>query len=105
LKVGVAHLRKWIAYFVDDLLFIKYSKRDGSDCALDLGAAGQCYCNNRFLEMETLGPYRVVKPGESLSHREVWRVVEKPFQNLIPETIREFVQNDQMADVCKEMLQ
>lgn len=104
LKIGVPHLRKWIAYFVDGLLFIKYSKRNGSDCALDLGAAGQCYCNNRFLELETLGPYQNVGPGESVNHREVWRVVEKPFNTLLPETIREFVKNDPIADVCKEML-
>lgn len=104
LKVGIAHMQKWIAYFMNGLLFIKYSNKIGPDCALDMGAAGQCYCNDKFIELETLGVYRKIEPSESISHREVWRIVENPFSSPTTEALQDFIEKDEMADICREML-
>lgn len=104
IKIGVPHIQKWIAYFIKNILFIKYSDNFGSDCSLDLGAAGQCYCNEKFIELETLGNLRKIKPGESVRHREVWRLIIPPFSNITCEAISDFVNNDEMADVCRRML-
>ena len=40
----------------------------------DMGSSSQCYCHPRFLELETLGPKTIITMGETITHREVWRV-------------------------------
>ena len=103
-KVGASNLLNWGAYYNAPYLFIKYSSKADDTCALDLGAEAQCYCNNKFLELETLGLYQVVKPGESATHREIWRVVEKPFPSLTPEALADFIKNDEENDLFHGML-
>ncbi|MDK2980602.1 MAG: hypothetical protein PWQ55_949 [Chloroflexota bacterium] len=104
LKVGASNLPQWGAYYNDPYLFIKYSSKADPGCALDLGAEVQCYCDQRFLELETLGLYQTVKPGGTAAHREVWRVVERPFAHLTPAALREFIQQDEMAQIFQGML-
>ncbi|MCE9583469.1 MAG: DUF4380 domain-containing protein [Planctomycetes bacterium] len=57
-------------YFRDGTVFSKsihpLTAERGSSC--------ECYCNDRFLELETLAPSSTLQPGESASHREVWTV-------------------------------
>jgi hypothetical protein len=83
---------------------IKYAQRAENGCSLDFGAGAQCYCNQRFLEMETLGPYGVLRPGESVGHREVWRMVEAPFPSLDEGNLSAFMNSDQMAAICQGMI-
>ena len=104
LKIGVSNTEEWMAYFCDNLLFIKYTKNYASEQLIDYGATSECYCNSKFIELETLGPLEQVKPGRTIQHREVWRIVENPFATLTPETMMDFVKNDEMAGVCREML-
>ena len=103
-KVGTSNLPNWAAYYNEPYLFIKYSRKADCTCALDLGAEAQCYCDHRCLELETLGLYQVVKPGEIATHREIWRVVEKPFTMLTPEALQDFIKNDELANVFQGML-
>ncbi|MBT8250702.1 MAG: hypothetical protein KJN81_10610 [Acidimicrobiia bacterium] len=70
-KVGVGMTGGWLAYRFEDELFVKRSQK-GSGTYLDQGAAGQCYCNELFLELETLGPVVGLEPGLSTSHSETW---------------------------------
>ena len=44
----------------------------------DLNASSQCYCNHQFMELESLGEKTTILPGDSVDHREVWKV----FQNV-----------------------
>ena len=104
LKIGVSNKKAWMAYFCNDLLFIKYSKNYGSEQLIDYGATNECYCNQKFLELETLGPYNQIEPGESILHREVWRIVDTPFASLTQETMLAFIDNDEMGNICREML-
>jgi hypothetical protein len=103
-KVGTSNLLNWGAYYHAPYLFIKYSSKADDTCALDLGAEAQCYCNDKFLELESLGLYQVIKPGESTAHREVWRVVEEPFSSLTPETLTDFIKDDEENDIFQGML-
>lgn len=103
-KVGASNLLNWAAYYNAPYLFIKYSAKADSSGALDLGAEAQCYCDHRCLELETLGLYQLVKPGETAAHREIWRVVEKPFSALTPEALADFIKNDEEANVFQGML-
>jgi hypothetical protein len=104
LKVGASNLQQWIAYFIGQYLFVKYSKKDAADCALDLGAEAQSYCNGQFLELETLGSYRELRPGETIEHREIWRMEKGSFASMDEEALGDFLKNDEMAAICREML-
>ncbi len=70
-KVGVGMAGGWLAYRLEDELFVKRSKKLGGTY-LDQGAAGQCYGSELFLELETLGPVVGLEPGLSTSHSETW---------------------------------
>ncbi len=41
-----------------------------------MGCSSECYCNDQFLELETLGPKTKLNPGESVSHVEIWELLE-----------------------------
>ncbi len=104
LKIGVNNLQQWIAYFINQSLFIKYSKKEDSGCSLDLGAEAQCYCNDQFLELETLGLYKDLKAGESVEHREIWRMEKDSIASMNEESLGNFLKNDELAAICREML-
>ncbi len=72
-KVGISNRRGWVAYASGDELFVKWAAlhRDG-DVYVDFGASVQCYRDERFLEVETLGPLMTLQPGKRSAHREVW---------------------------------
>jgi hypothetical protein len=74
-KIGVENRRGWLAHWRSGELFVKWSRthRDDADY-LDRGASAQVYRNDRFIELETLSPLRVLAPGERIEHREVWRL-------------------------------
>jgi len=76
LKIGWANPDGWLGYWIDDILFVKQAAfQDGADY-VDYGSSTECYCDPRFLELETLGPRTTLEPGESVSHRETWRLFE-----------------------------
>ncbi len=73
-KVGTPLHREWMAYRLDGHLFVKRARHPAGAAKVDLGASGQCYCNESFLELETIGPLSTIAPGAALTHREVWEV-------------------------------
>ena len=75
LKLGFPNPRGWLAYWLDETLFIKRAVYDYDREYLDFGSSSECYCNDQFLELETLGPISTIKPGESVIHIETWQVI------------------------------
>jgi hypothetical protein len=77
LKLGIANPPSTLAYFREGTLFIKsgISQPDATYC--DNGCSGECYCNDRFLELETLGPLVTIPPGGLVTHMEAWTVVDQ----------------------------
>ncbi len=73
-KVAFPNPRGWLAYYRQGTLFVKYAEYRPAEEYYDLGGSSQCYCQPRFLELETQGPKTVVPVGESVTHREAWRV-------------------------------
>ncbi|MFZ0491705.1 MAG: hypothetical protein WAM81_00745 [Acidimicrobiia bacterium] len=71
-KIGTVLERGWLAYVVDGWVFAKYATV--GPLSIDLGASGQVYVNKDFVELETLGAFVSLEPGESTSHSETWRV-------------------------------
>ena len=74
LKIGFPNPAGWIAYFNDQTLFVKEVAYQAEADYFDFGSSSECYCCPYFIEMETIGPRTSLAPGETVSHRETWRV-------------------------------
>ncbi|MBN1265918.1 MAG: hypothetical protein JXA25_10525 [Anaerolineales bacterium] len=74
LKIGFPNPRGWMAYWQRNTLFIKRAVYNNQAAYFDSGSSSECYCNPDFLELETLGPISTIQPGDSISHKETWRV-------------------------------
>jgi hypothetical protein len=73
-KVGFPNPRGWLAGWLDDTLFVKRAAFDAQADYYDFGSSSECYCNDRFLELETLAPIGKLAPGESVTHTENWEL-------------------------------
>jgi hypothetical protein len=74
LKIGFPNPAGWLAYAVDNTLFVKQAAFQPDAAYFDRGSSSECYCNHRFIEIETLGPRTTLAPGDSTTHRETWTV-------------------------------
>lgn len=80
-KVGFPNPRSWLAYWQAGTLFLKRAAFDPQAHYYDFNSSSECYCNNQFLELETLGPVTTLTPGASVIHTETWELyanVESP---------------------------
>ncbi|MCP4968020.1 MAG: hypothetical protein GY926_22650 [bacterium] len=77
-KVGTSLDRGWLAYVRNGLVFVKRSQLIAGGRYLDLGASAQCYCNQHFIELETLGELVTLEQDESVSHNEIWELHQVP---------------------------
>jgi hypothetical protein len=81
LKVGWANPAGWLAYHLDNTLFVKQAAYQPQADYLDWGSSSECYCRAEFIELETLGPRATLAPGESTTHRETWQLFANvPFE-------------------------
>jgi hypothetical protein len=89
-KIGYPNPRGWLGYW--RALFVKFANYQQNEKYPDQGSSTECYCNQLFLEMETLGPLSQIEPGSSKTHQEVWRVF--PYEQFTADdiSIREIVE-------------
>ena len=73
-KVGFPNPRGWLAYWWNGNLFVKRAEYDPRAEYFDFGSSSECYCDHRFIELETLAPIRTIAPGETASHTETWEL-------------------------------
>ncbi len=73
-KIGFPNPRGWLAYWLDGTLFVKRSKYEAQAAYYDFGSSSEFYCNNRFAELETLGPSQTIEPEETAVHVETWEL-------------------------------
>jgi hypothetical protein len=71
-KIGFPNPRGWLAYWRNGIVFVKRAKYDAQAEYYDFGCSSECYCNDQFLELETLAPISVIAPKASVSHVETW---------------------------------
>ena len=71
-KLGMAHREKWIAYVIEDSLFIKTFDHVTGAVYPDGGCNFETFTNDEMLEIESLSPLAALAPGESVSHTENW---------------------------------
>lgn len=74
-KVGTRSADGWIAYWIDGTLFVKHYQPDSQADYPDLGCNIECYVNDAFIEVETLGSLVTLEPGRSTVYEEVWRLI------------------------------
>jgi len=75
-KLGFPNQRGWLAYWQNGTLFVKRSAFDPDALYYDFGSSSECYCDHRFLELETLAPVSTIPPNGSVSHTETWEIFD-----------------------------
>jgi hypothetical protein len=73
-KVGYLNRAGWVAYYRNGVLFRKRFVPQPQAPHVDFGCNVEVYCNDRFIEVETLGPLSRLEPGRSAEHVETWEV-------------------------------
>jgi hypothetical protein len=83
LKVGLFSNRGWTAIeFTEGWVLIKrFSVSQASDYT-DNTANVQCYVRDQFIELETLGEFKRLESGESVSLVEEWELLPGSFRSL-----------------------
>jgi hypothetical protein len=84
--VGFPNARGWLAYWLDGNLFVKRAAYHAEASYYDFGSSSELYCNQKFLELETLAPTGTIQPGGSAVHVETWEFYEGIEQ---PRTVNE----------------
>ncbi|HTX92537.1 MAG TPA: hypothetical protein VMC09_15095 [Anaerolineales bacterium] len=72
-KIGYLNPHGWLAYWLDGTLFRKVSHPAGGPYP-DGGCNAESYCNDKFVELETLGALVTLEPGASTDLAETWEL-------------------------------
>ena len=76
-KMGMRSYHGWSAYIKNNTLFVKYFNPYYDNGVFpDGGMNFETYTNNYFVEMESLGELKKVKPGETVEHKETWEIFD-----------------------------
>jgi hypothetical protein len=86
-KIGYYNPHGWIAYWLDGILFRKAFDADKKLSYPDNNCNAEMYCNDQFVELESLGPLTRLDPGTSIAHVEKWDVLKD--MDFLPEDLRE----------------
>lgn len=73
-KIGFPNPRGWLAYWLNNTLFVKRANYETQSAYYDFGSSSECYCNDQFLELETLAPITTIAPQASVTHVETWEL-------------------------------
>jgi hypothetical protein len=92
-KIGYFNPHGWMAYWIDGSLFVK--RYDASSIARypDNGCNTESYCNDKFVELESLGPLDLVAPGQTAVHIELWEIYENLEVDFLSNEIREEIKS------------
>jgi hypothetical protein len=71
-KIGAGNTSGWCGLLRGDSMFVKRFAWEPDAEYPDLGCNNEVYTDGDYLEIETLGPLRLLDPGESATHIERW---------------------------------
>lgn len=80
-KIGFPNPRGWQAYWLHKTLFVKHTEYNAQAEYYDHGSSSESYCNDKFIELETLAPITTIAPGATATHIETWNLykdIERP---------------------------
>ena len=78
LKVGSLDDTGWVAYVRGGTALVRRFEPEPAETHPDLGCNVEIYCGSHYLELEILGPMRVIPPGASTTLLEHWEVRDVP---------------------------
>jgi hypothetical protein len=64
----------WAGYLSGGVLFVKRWEPCPNSAHVDFGCNCESYCNDAFIEVETVGPLVRLEPGASTFHVEEWEL-------------------------------
>lgn len=73
-KIGFPNPRGWQAYWSNSTLFVKHAEYQTQAEYYDYGSSSESYCNDQFIELETLAPIGIIPPGGTVTHVETWNL-------------------------------
>jgi len=73
-KIGNYNSHGWIAYAVENALFVKRFSIDQTKRYPDMGCNVEAYVKDSCVEMETLGVLTTLQPQASVTYEEIWEV-------------------------------
>ncbi|RPI91192.1 MAG: hypothetical protein EHM40_16405 [Chloroflexi bacterium] len=91
IKFGYFNPHGWMAYWIDGILLVKRYGVERNAPYPDHGCNAESYCNDQFIELETLGPLTKLEPGQTVFHTETWEVHTELLSDLIPAEIQKII--------------
>lgn len=88
-KIGYFNPHGWMAYWMDGVLFRKTFDLHPGSLHPDANCNCEVYCNQQFVELESLAPLIMLAPGESVNHVETWEVFDR--MNILPEEAQQLL--------------
>jgi len=73
-KMGYLSAHGWMAYWLDGVLFRKTFEVHAGATYPDNNCNAEMYCNDKFVELETIAPLGTLHPGGSAKHFETWDI-------------------------------
>jgi hypothetical protein len=73
-KLGYFNKHGWLSYYLDGIVFRKLFDVQASLPHPDNNCNAEMYCNDQFVELESLGPVMMLPPGGSVVHTETWEI-------------------------------
>ena len=98
-KIGYMNRHGWLGYLVGGVFFVKHIEAQPSLPHPDYGCNTESYCNDRFIEIETVGPLTHLEPGQAATHVERWELHAAP---AVPQTAGGPARADQDPRTLKE---
>ncbi len=83
-KLGYFNPHGWLAYWIDGVLFKKTFGAHANALYPDNNSNAEIYCNEDFLELESLAPFVRLEPGATTVHEETWEILTS-----LPEELQE----------------
>ena len=75
-KMGYFNSHGWLAYWLDGILFKKTFGAQTSAHYPDNNSNAEMYCNEDFVELESLAPLTQLAPNTSVEHVETWEIFD-----------------------------
>jgi hypothetical protein len=75
-KLGYYNPHGWVAYWLDGILFRKTFGVSSGAAYPDGGCNAESYCNDQFVELESLGPLVRLEPGGGSDLIETWELYQ-----------------------------
>lgn len=74
-KIGNRNIHSWIACAMGNVLFTKRFEAVASGIYPDMDCNVEAYVKDSCIELETLGPLKILHQGDTVTHAETWQII------------------------------